>query len=137
MNEALLKTSQALIDNRTRWLKEAITAQVLADFLPEKVQNLKILNLDLSSDGKELQVSVYGQDAYETLKGLGAEGFQPHYNSFGKTWYLTDGVMDLSGGYMATFTVHQTEKPPRCHTETRERTVTEEVAICEDTNKEL
>lgn len=138
MNEELQKTTQSRIDIRFKWLTEAIKAQFLAGFLPEKIQNLKIDTMDLSHDEKELLITVYGgEEAHQVLKECGTIGFKPNYSAFGKFWYLTDGVMDLSSGHTAVFTVYHTDKPPKCHIEKRTKTVTEEVAVCEETGKEL
>jgi len=137
MNEELLKKANFSIKTRVDWLQQAITAQILANFLPEKVQDLKITDIDLSSDGTKLYVDISGQDAFETLKELGATGFKPHYSGWAKYWYFTNGTLNLVPGYTAVFKVYHTDKPPRCHIETKTRTITEEVAVCEDTGNEV
>ena len=138
MNEELQNKLQESIDIRTKWLEEAIKIKHLAEYLSPKIQELPIKELDLSYDGKELLVTIRGgQESLRVLQEAGAEGFNPHYSSFGKFWYLTDGVLDLTKGYEVIFAVHNTDKPPKCHTEKRQKVVIEEVAICEETKKEL
>jgi len=138
MNEDLKKRTQQSIDYYTKCLKGAKRAQKLAEFLPEEIQNLAIDSLYLSPDQRELILYVFGGDAAcQTLKECGVIGFVPHYSNWHKAWCLTDGVMDLTKGCTATFTVYETSKPPKCHVEKREKTVVEEIAICEETGKEV
>lgn len=138
MNEALEKLLQERIDYRQKLLTEAVTIKYLAGFLPEKIQNLPITGIDLSYDGKELTLTLDGGEATaNALKECGAEGFTPKYSSWGGYWYLDNGIMDLNKDHEAVFTVRNTDKPPKCHIVKKRRTITEEVAVCEESGKEL
>lgn len=138
MNEALEKLLQERIDYRQKLLTEAITIKYLTGFLPNKIQNLPITGVDLSYDNKELVLTLDGGEATANiLRECGVEGFTPKYSGWGQFWYLDNGVMDLDKDHEAVFSVRNTEKPPKCHIVKKRRRITEEVAVCEETGKEL
>ena len=92
----------------------------------------------MSYDNKEFLIELYGGDeARQTLEECGVIGFMAHYSSWGKFWFLTDGVMDLTPNCTAVFKVYGTSKPPKCYIEKKKRIIVKEIAICKETGKEL
>jgi hypothetical protein len=137
MNDTLKKLLEREQGDKLDYIKQAIRAEILAEFLPPEIQELNIVRCDVNYNDKILEVAVRGKGALELIKGLGAIGFRPKYISWDKSWNYFGGKLQLFGDYQANFSVYDTDKPLNCRIETREKTVIEEVAICGETGEEL
>lgn len=130
----LAKGAEQLVKDRKRWLQEAIDAQELLKELPEKLLTLETYSgVDKSYDGT-YSLSFADLSATKILEPLGVVFFHKMFS--GGDWYAK-GRLDLESGKKVWVTCHKAEKPADCEVKEVKRTITEFVAICERTGKEI
>lgn len=136
MNENLKKLIDARITMYQNWLKGARKTMELANYLPEEIQFMDIIEIGANWNNTELLVTLNGgDDAHLALFRLGITGFKSVFSPWSKEWRTEGGTLKLADGTTAKFTVHHTSKPPLCHMVKKIKRVTEYEAVCDKTGE--
>ncbi len=110
----LIEGTDQLIKNRETYLKDAIRARELLEFLPEEILAMQgEVDYNKWSDEEDLRIRVYGKDAVDILKRNGVQGLT--YKVIGSSYFSAEGGRAvLSNGMTAYFEAWSVEKPRNC-----------------------
>ena len=133
----LYKAIQATIEGRTRWLQEALRADLLCDSLPDEIKAMSVSAVDYDAyNGLQLHIEA-GQDTVRTLKLLGIHGLKPKVSSWSNKNFWTTGTGKLPDGTPLSISVDNIEAPEDCEVVEKTHTSKEYVLVCAKTGEEI